>query len=112
MRNWLILLLFCSYALFADEPPSPLIAELYSDHKAVSPNEEFSLILDIKLQPDWHFYWKNPGEAGMAPSLDWELPEGISIVKTEWPTPERFEKEGMITFGYSREVPFLITAKL
>jgi thiol:disulfide interchange protein len=117
LKKWLILLLFCSScALFADEPSlssssSPLLAELYSDHQAVSPGEEFSLILDIKLEPDWHFYWKNPGEAGMAPSLDWELPEGISIVRTEWPTPERFEKEGMVTFGYSSQVPFLIIAK-
>lgn len=112
LKKWLLLFLFCSSALFATEPAPPLIAELYSDHKAASPGQEFSLILDIKLQPDWHFYWKNPGEAGMAPSLEWQLPEGITIVKTEWPTPERFEKEGMITFGYSSEVPFLITAKL
>lgn len=111
LKKLLVLFFFCSSALFANEPTSPLIAELYSDHQAVVPGQEFSLILDIKLEPDWHFYWKNPGEAGMPPSLDWKLPEGISIIATEWPTPERFEKEGMITFGYSHQVPFLLTAK-
>lgn len=111
LKKLLVLFFFCSSALFANEPTSPLIAELYSDHQAVAPGQEFSLILDIKLEPDWHFYWKNPGEAGMPPSLDWKLPEGISIIATEWPTPERFEKEGMITFGYSHQVPFLLVAK-
>lgn len=109
LKKWLLLFLFCSSALFAND--APLLTTLYSDHERVAPGEEFSLILEIKLEPDWHFYWKNPGEAGMAPSLDWELPQGITIVKTEWPTPERFEKEGMVTFGYSSEVPFLLIAK-
>src|ERR1035441_8855156 len=25
----------------------------------------------FKLEPGWHIYWKNPGDAGEAPNLHW-----------------------------------------
>ena len=92
-------------------PKNPLLSqvELISEHEEVAPGKDFDLVLAIKLAPDWHVYWKNPGDAGMAPSIEWQLPKGVTVVDTEWPVPERFEHDQNITFGYSEKAPFLIT---
>ena len=32
--------------------------------------------LYFKLEPGWHIYWKNPGDAGEPPHIQWTLPAG------------------------------------
>ena len=34
--------------------------------------------LYFKLEPGWHVYWKNPGDAGLPPNIHWTLPEGVT----------------------------------
>ena len=33
--------------------------------------------VDLKLEPGWHTYWKNPGAAGMPTRIEWQLPPGF-----------------------------------
>lgn len=102
------LIFFLNVSLFAEDPIS---AQLSSNHTTIVPGQEFQLLLDVELQDGWHAYWKNPGDAGIAPSLHWKLPEGLTIARTDWPTPEKFEQEGILTYGYAHHAPFLITIK-
>lgn len=112
LKRYLSLLaLFLSLGIigFASEEESPVKARLISENSAISAGQEFSLLLDVELAPEWHAYWKNPGSSGMAPSIEWELPPGITVKEVEWPVPERFEDKDFVTFGYSEEAPFLVT---
>jgi thiol:disulfide interchange protein len=102
------LFLIAGPALFADDA-SPIKAHLSTDHTTIVSGQEFRLLLEVELAEGWHAYWKNPGDSGMAPSINWQLPEGWTVTHTEWPTPERFESEDTVTYGYSHKVPFLIT---
>ena len=36
--------------------------------------------LKINLKPGWKIYWRNPGEAGLPPELDWSDVENVKKV--------------------------------
>jgi thiol:disulfide interchange protein DsbD len=92
--------------------PQHLEAELLVEPAAVAPGSTFWAGLRIKLEPHWHVYWKNPGDAGLPVSLDWALPQGFTAGPIEWPHPERIEVPPLMNYGYEDEVllPVRITA--
>lgn len=57
------------------------------------------------LDPDWHLYWRNPGDTGIATALDIRSP-GATVGDIEWPAPVAFsEADGLfVTFGYEDRV--------
>lgn len=95
----------------ADMPDNPLKFEMLSEQSAIQPGQNFTLALRMKMDSDWHLYWKNPGDAGAPPQVKWVLPEGYTVVDTQWPTPHKFDTAGMVTFGYGEEVVLLATIK-
>ncbi len=95
----------------ADMPDNPLKFEILSEQSAIQSDQSFTVALKMKMDPDWHLYWKNPGDAGAPPQVKWVLPEGYTVVDTQWPTPHKFDTAGMITFGYGDEVILLATIK-
>jgi thiol:disulfide interchange protein DsbD len=66
----------------------------------------------MKMDPDWHTYWKNPGEAGMATKIEWQLPPGVTAGETQWPLPEKLPPAEVTTYGYNNEVVLLVPLKL
>jgi thiol:disulfide interchange protein DsbD len=62
--------------------------------------------LGLKLQhaPDWHTYWRNPGDSGAPISLQWQLPAGSSAGAIDWPLPTRIPIADMVNYGYARDV--------
>jgi thiol:disulfide interchange protein/DsbC/DsbD-like thiol-disulfide interchange protein len=78
-------------------------AELVAASGAV-PGQTLYAGLRLKLDPHWHVYWKNPGDAGLPVSLDWTLPEGWHAGPIEWPYPERISVPPLMNYGYEDEV--------
>ncbi len=68
--------------------------------------------VDLKMDPDWHTYWKNPGEAGMATKIQWQLPPGVTAGDIQWPLPEKLPPAEVTTYGYSNEVMLLVPLKI
>jgi thiol:disulfide interchange protein DsbD len=62
--------------------------------------------LYFKLEPGWHIYWKNPGDAGEPPHIQWTMPEGITAGPLEFPPPKRLPLGPLMDFGYEGEVLF------
>ncbi|WP_183254042.1 protein-disulfide reductase DsbD family protein [Brevundimonas basaltis] len=56
------------------------------------------------IEPDWHTYWRNPGDSGGATTLTWTLPGGVRAGDIVWPLPERQRLAGLMNYGYSGEV--------
>jgi thiol:disulfide interchange protein DsbD len=77
---------------------------LVSDRDAVAPGETLHLGLRLRMTPGWHIYWKNPGDAGVPPQLDWTLPPGVAAGPIAWPTPSRNAEPPLMTYGYAGEV--------
>jgi len=63
--------------------------------------------VDLKMEPGWHTYWKNPGDAGMATKIQWQLPPGISAGDIQWPLPDKFPPVEVTTYGYENETMLL-----
>jgi thiol:disulfide interchange protein/DsbC/DsbD-like thiol-disulfide interchange protein len=62
--------------------------------------------LYFKLDQGWHVYWKNPGDAGEPPHIQWTLPSGVSAGPLQFPTPKRLPLGPLMDYGYEDEVLF------
>ena len=80
-----------------------MLAESYS----MNPGDELLVGFKFNLNPGWHTYWENPGDAGEGASIKWNLPNDVVASKILWPGPERIPVEPLMTFGYEDEVVLL-----
>jgi thiol:disulfide interchange protein DsbD len=83
-------------------------AKLILSADTAKPGDTIWAGVDLKMDADWHTYWKNPGAAGMATKIEWQLPPGISAGEIQWPLPERFPPVEVTTYGYEKEVVLLV----
>ena len=62
--------------------------------------------LYFKLEPGWHVYWTNPGDAGEPPHIQWTLPTGVTAGPLQFPAPKRLPLGPLMDYGYENEVLF------
>ena len=72
--------------------------------QGVLPGQPIWLGLQLEHAPDWHTYWKNPGDSGAATTLDWRLPQGVSAGEIDWPAPHRLPIGPLVNYGYEGKV--------
>jgi thiol:disulfide interchange protein DsbD len=92
-------------------PDEPVIAELASEVSSVAPGQPFWVALSLTVAEGWHVNWRNPGDAGLPPSMDWVLPAGFTAGEIQWPYPERIALPRLVDYGYHDSVllPVMIT---
>jgi len=78
--------------------------ELVADVDSVRPGEPFDAGLRFALEKDWHVYWSNPGDSGLAPRVHWTLPPGTEVGELTWPHPHRIAIGPLVNFGYEGEI--------
>jgi len=76
--------------------------ELITDRAAPGPGMRLALKFD--LDPEWHIYWRNPGDSGGPPEVTWTFPPGMMAEGIEWPAPERVDIGGLVNYGYHNRV--------
>ena len=81
-------------------------AELSAEGPAV-PGQSVWVALTQRIRPGWHTYWINPGDSGIATTVEWTLPEGWTAGPIVWPAPERHPVGPLMNFGYAGEVHLL-----
>jgi hypothetical protein len=81
-------------------PPSDCQAEVFPTASALVPGRSLVVYFRLRSQPGWHTYWQHPGESGLASEVQWTLPEGFQVGPLEWSLPQRFQHEGITTYGY------------
>lgn len=64
---------------------------------------ERSAGLEIRLDPGWKTYWRNPGDSGVPPVFDWSGSDNVADVTVLWPAPQRFDDEDGVTIGYKAD---------
>jgi len=79
---------------------------------AARPGDTVLAGIQLQMDPGWHTYWRNPGDAGMATTIHWQLPPGVTAGPTQWPVPEKHPDEDLPTYIYSNEVVLLVPLKL
>jgi len=84
---------------------SPVDARLVVSTTTIEAGKPFEVGVLLHVQPGWHVYWLNPGDAGLPTSVRWTLPDGFTAGPLRWPLPERFEQPGgVVGYGYLGDV--------
>lgn len=82
--------------------------QLHAAGETFEPGKPMWVGVRFDIEPQWHIYWHNPGDAGLATSLDWSLPPGWTASRIHWPLPRRFtDFGGLRAFGYEEQVVLL-----
>ncbi len=63
-----------------------------------------------RIEAGWHIYWENPGDSGMATSVEVEAP-GWTAGPLLYPGPTSFSTGGLTSYGYAGEVVFFVDLK-
>ena len=71
-----------------------------------------NLALHFQTQPDWHIYWRSPGDAGYPPKIDWAGSVNIKSAEFLWPVPHRYSVGNIETIGYTGDVVLPISVTL
>lgn len=100
-------------ATSADQTPSSyrahhLTVSLVPLTGAVEPGGKTRIGLYFQLDPEWHVYWVNAGDAGLPPKIQWTLPQGMTAGQLQFPVPQRLPVGPLMDYGYEKEVLFPI----
>ena len=90
--------------------------ELVSDRAIAIPGETVWMGLSFEIDPHWHIYWQNAGDAGIPPAILWAETSPVAAAASgpfEWPLPELLPivPGEIMDYGYSDQVvlPFPVT---
>jgi thiol:disulfide interchange protein/DsbC/DsbD-like thiol-disulfide interchange protein len=85
--------------------------ELLTSRALVAPGETFYVALRQTIAPDWHTYWRNPGDSGEPTDITWTVSQGVTAGPIQWPAPKAIPFGPLVNYGYSGEVilPVAIT---
>lgn len=100
-----IIALLISLPTMAREPVKNdhSLARLWVSSEEVAAGKPVQTVLELELEKDWHVYWRNPGDSGMAAEIRWQLPEGFAASDVIWPTPERIMIGPLMSYGYNKK---------
>ena len=86
---------------------SAVRAALLAESTTWTPGTSCWLALRFQVDEGWHLYWANPGDNGMAPSVQWLLPAGFAVRALHWPVPRRFGEAPSVSYGLDGDVVLL-----
>ncbi|WP_284273870.1 protein-disulfide reductase DsbD domain-containing protein, partial [Sphingomonas astaxanthinifaciens] len=85
--------------------------ELVAEGPAV-PGREVELAILMTPEPGWHGYWENPGDAGKAMTVAWDLPPGASAGPLRYPVPTRLTIAGLMNYVFKGPYAVLVRLKV
>ena len=78
----------------------------------IAPGQSIQLGLLLEHQPEWHTYWQNPGDSGLATQLNWSLPPSWDAGEIAWPTPHPIRIGSLVNYGYEGRVLLPVTVQV
>ncbi len=108
-RLWLLSCLLGS--AWAQSVPSAVVnmpqlrAELLAHApQGVQAGQPLWVGLQLTHQPEWHTYWRNPGDSGLPTQLELNLPAGITAGDVLWPLPRKLKAGDLTNYGFDKTV--------
>jgi len=89
-----------------------LEAKLVSDGPARAGETVTLAIVFDPVAPEWHGYWKNPGDAGLGMQLDWDLPSGWEVRDPLYPVPQQLMIADLMNHIFEGEYAVLVPIKV
>ena len=114
---WVIfVLVFGAFSLVESAVAEPVrtnysSVELVAEQASI-PADGGTVTVGLRLEPDptWHAYWINPGDAGLAATMRWHLPDGFSASDLQFPAPHVIPFGDLVTYGFDE--PILLLADI
>ncbi|HRK07163.1 MAG TPA: thioredoxin family protein [Pseudobdellovibrionaceae bacterium] len=98
------------------------VGQVLLEHNVLQPGVDSQIGLKLRLDPEWHTYWSNPGDSGAAPRFEVRVvgrgvelaqntqtevsPGEIVFDPIQFPTPTRIDLPPLTSFAYEGEVMF------
>lgn len=89
----------------------PVLMDLVMEQDGVVAGKEFWIGWHIIRDSGWHTYWQHPGDVGVPPSIDWEVPKGFSVGPLLYCSPEKVKMGTIRANGNYGETLFLFKVK-
>lgn len=77
-----------------------------------TPGAKALVALRMRCEPHWHVYWKNPGDAGESPTIEWKDKAGLTPGEFIWPGPKMLDQAGVYNFVYEDETLILLPVEI
>jgi len=81
-------------------------ARIVASSGSVMPGDSLWIAVEIDLPEGWHTYWRNPGDSGAPPTLDYSLPSGVTLGPIRWSKPDLIPFGPLINIGYKNSAVF------
>jgi len=102
----------------ADAAPAPgapahLKMRLVAESDTPRAGAALTVAIDTRPEPGWHGYWRNPGDAGFAPTFNWTLPAAMTAdAQPQWPVPTTLLIAGLMNYVYEAPYAPLVTLRV
>jgi thiol:disulfide interchange protein/DsbC/DsbD-like thiol-disulfide interchange protein len=115
MKSFVVLMvwltgLVCSLQLMANEQnnrQSLISVSIMTSSEQPAAGGTQDIALKMTPKEGWHGYWTNPGDAGFSNTLNWTLPEGVTIGEFEYPAPSQLVTSDIMNYIYHGEYALL-----
>lgn len=67
---------------------------------------ERQIAIHFEVDPEWHVYWRNPGDSGAAPKFSFQS-EAVRVGEPRWPWPARLPIAHLTNLGYPGDIAYL-----
>lgn len=106
----LLLTLFFNISKAQEDIPKNLLT---LGMQTIEIDNQIYLSINLKNHPEWHTYWKNPGDAGLPIELKFfDKNKEVKLEASEWPIPKKFVEPGdQWAFGYGNEYSMFFKLK-
>lgn len=92
------------------DPARYMDAKLMVESAAPKPGSTVLVGFSFTPRAGWHGYWSNPGDSGIAPTVRWTAPDGVSFGPLLHPAPTLISADGIDSFVH--EGPHILLSRM
>ncbi|MFT3724758.1 MAG: protein-disulfide reductase DsbD family protein [Hyphomonadaceae bacterium] len=85
---------------------------LVFERSAATPGDTLLGAVKFKLADKWHIYWRNPGDSGLPPTVEWASSPQVTAGEFKFPAPYAIPLGPLMNYAYEHEVVFPFDVKI
>jgi thiol:disulfide interchange protein len=89
--------------------PNHIAPSLVAESMTPAAGAKVALAFAMKPAPEWHGYWQNPGDAGLATRVAWTAPKGLVFGPLQYPVPQPLLIAGLMNYVYEKDYAQLVS---